>query len=226
MRKNRFFVLGVLALGLAFAGCDNGTTTDDSGDFVPVTSITGVPTSGVKNTVVTLTRTVNPATATNKTITWSVKNADYTGATIIDGNKLNTATSGNSTVTVTATIVNGLTESSNYTQDFYIYLTINSGGTFPVEYQGTWHSTTNSDELVISSDEVNYRSGSVGGIWHSLGSIYSVGNGHMIQMTPSFKLRSDSYYINISGGTLSIGLDGSGIAENYDTWIPTSTYTK
>jgi hypothetical protein len=113
----------VCLLALGFISCDNGTTSDNPPppSFVAVTSISGVQTSGVKNTVVTLTGTVNPADATNKTIVWVVKSAGTTGATITDGNKLNTTASG--TVEVTATISNGLTSSSNFTQDFNISIT-------------------------------------------------------------------------------------------------------
>jgi endo-1,4-beta-xylanase len=110
-----------LALGLSLLGCPTDGGDDQLPSFVAVTSIGGVPTGGVKNTVVTLTGTVNPADATNKTIAWTVKTAGTTGATITDGNKLNTTASG--TVEVTATITNGLTASSNFTQDFNIPIT-------------------------------------------------------------------------------------------------------
>jgi endo-1,4-beta-xylanase len=85
--------------------------------FVAVTNITGVPTTATAGTALTLTGTVNPATATNKTITWSVKDAGTTGASISGGNTLNTT--GTGTVTVTASIANGLSY-GNYTQDFDI----------------------------------------------------------------------------------------------------------
>jgi len=90
--------------------------------FVPVTNITGVPTSGGVGTL-TLTGTVAPANATNKTIAWTVKSAGSTGATI-SGNTLTITSTG--TVTVTATIANGKTEGTPYTQDFSI--TITTGG--------------------------------------------------------------------------------------------------
>jgi uncharacterized protein YjdB len=115
-------LVGLLALGLTLIGCPADPNDDPPPPpFVAVTSISGVPPSGVKNTVVTLTGTVSPADATNKTIAWSVKSAGTTNATITDGNKLNTTAAG--TVVITATIVNGLTESSNFTQDFNISIT-------------------------------------------------------------------------------------------------------
>lgn len=98
--------------------------------FVPVTDITGVPDTATMGTTLLLTGTVIPNDATNKAILWSVKDARTTGV-VINGNILSTAAAG--TVTVTATIVNGLTASADYTHDFEINikqtytLTINAG---------------------------------------------------------------------------------------------------
>jgi hypothetical protein len=91
--------------------------------FVPVTNIKGVPTSGT--VPLALSGTVEPAAATNQDIVWTVKSAGTTGATI-DGSTLSADTTGK--VTVTATIPNGKTASTNYTQDFII--TINDIGQF------------------------------------------------------------------------------------------------
>ena len=84
---------------------------------IPVTSINGVPTTATAGTPRTLTGTVSPANATNRTIVWSVQSAGTTGATI-SGNTLTTTAAG--TVTVRATITNGRTATTNYTQDFTI----------------------------------------------------------------------------------------------------------
>jgi hypothetical protein len=89
--------------------------------FVPVTNITGIPVQMVigDDGELTLTGTVEPASATNKTITWAVTaDEDETGAAIADGNKLTATAEG--AFTVTATIANGLTESTPYTQSFEI----------------------------------------------------------------------------------------------------------
>jgi hypothetical protein len=86
------------------------------GTYVPVTGITGVPTTGSVGTT-PLTGIVSPSYATNKTIVWTVKDAGTTGATI-SGSTLTTTAEG--TVEVTATIANGLTDSTPYTQDFEI----------------------------------------------------------------------------------------------------------
>ncbi|NPV91416.1 MAG: hypothetical protein HPY50_11665 [Firmicutes bacterium] len=85
--------------------------------FVAVTGITDVPTAAAAGVDLTLAGTVAPANATNQTIVWSVKDAGTTGATI-SGNTLSTTAAG--TVTVKATITNGASESTDYTQDFNI----------------------------------------------------------------------------------------------------------
>jgi hypothetical protein len=107
---------------------DGGVTVEGPGtltpvsSFVAVTGITGVPTSGTVGTL-TLAGTVAPSNATNKTIVWSVKSPGTTGATI-SGSVLTTTSSG--TVTVTATIANGKTASTPYTQDFSINISSGS----------------------------------------------------------------------------------------------------
>ncbi len=88
-----------------------------------VTDITGVPTTATAGTDLTLTGTVTPIDATNKTIVWTVKTVGTTGATI-SGSRLSTTGAG--TVTVTATITNGATSSTNYTKDFTITVSDNT----------------------------------------------------------------------------------------------------
>lgn len=85
--------------------------------FVPVTAITGVPDTATAGMPLTLTGTVVPYNATNQTITWSVYNEGDTGASIA-GNILSTTGAG--VVIVTATVTNGLTASTDYTQNFNI----------------------------------------------------------------------------------------------------------
>jgi hypothetical protein len=83
--------------------------------FVPVTNITGVPTTATATLPLTLTGAVVPSNATNQTITWSLVNAGTTGATIADGNILNTTNSG--TAIVEAKVINGISPTANYTQN-------------------------------------------------------------------------------------------------------------
>jgi hypothetical protein len=86
--------------------------------FVPVTGITmtSAATAAV-GTPLALTGTVQPATATNRTIVWTVKTIGTTGATIT-GTTLNTTAAG--TVTITAAIANGTAAGTDYTREFSI----------------------------------------------------------------------------------------------------------
>jgi hypothetical protein len=84
--------------------------------MVPVTNITGPPSVAVVGTPLTLTGIVTPSDASNKTIIWSVKNAGTTGAKI-SGSVL--STTGEGTVVVTATILNG-SALGDFTKDFAI----------------------------------------------------------------------------------------------------------
>ena len=114
-----------------FRGSTAHTYARDNGHnfvslIIPVTSITGVPSTTVAEAALTLTGTVNPSTATNRIITWSVVSAGGTGATI-SGSRLNTTSAG--TATIRATIANGR-DDGDFTQDFRI--TVTSPVTFSV----------------------------------------------------------------------------------------------
>lgn len=84
---------------------------------IPVAGIAGVPATATAGTDLTLKGTVSPSDAVNKTIVWSVKSQGTTGAAI-NGSTLSTTSAG--TVTVTATVVNGKTATTDYTEDFII----------------------------------------------------------------------------------------------------------
>ena len=101
-----------------------GGNNDDDDDFVAVTDITGVPTAATVGTALTLTGTVEPSTATNKTITWSVTNG--TGTAAVSGDTLTASAAGQ--VTVKATIANGTAQGTDYTKDFTITVTAESTG--------------------------------------------------------------------------------------------------
>jgi len=92
--------------------------------FTPVTGILGgPPATGVRGAPLTLTGSALPAGATNRAITWSVKNNGGITASISGGNTLNSnAGTPKTTVVVTATIVNGLGTGSNFVQDYSIEL--------------------------------------------------------------------------------------------------------
>jgi hypothetical protein len=105
------------AVGTAYTQDFNITVNPQSEPVVPVTNITDVPATVTVDDDLTLTGTVAPANATNKTIAWSVKTAGDTGATI-SGNVFKATSPG--TAVVTATIENGKAEGTAYTQDFSI----------------------------------------------------------------------------------------------------------
>jgi len=86
--------------------------------FVSVTDITNVPNVTLVGVPLTLTGTVVPSNATYKAITWSVLNAGITGATITNGNVLNSTRAG--TAIIRATVENGTGIGIAYIQDFKI----------------------------------------------------------------------------------------------------------
>lgn len=88
--------------------------------FVPVTAITGVPTSATAGTNLTLTGIVEPSNATNKTIEWSVVNAGTTGATV-NGNTLSATAEG--IAKIRATVVNGISATNNFVYEFDVTVT-------------------------------------------------------------------------------------------------------
>ena len=93
-----------------------------SDPFVPVTGITMTSADTVDladSNELTLAATVAPSNATNKTITWSIDALNNTaGAVLSLGNKLTFAATGSTDVV--ATITNGATASSDYTETFTI----------------------------------------------------------------------------------------------------------
>jgi hypothetical protein len=87
---------------------------------ISVTNITNVPDSATVGVPLMLTGKVIPEDATYQTIIWSVFDAGTTSATITE-NTLHTTAEG--TLIARATIVNGIAEGNDYTQDFTIYVT-------------------------------------------------------------------------------------------------------
>ena len=79
--------------------------------FVPVTGITGIPPAIAANTPVTLTGSIVPIGATNRTIAWGIKSAGTTGASL-SGNVLTATAEGY--MTITATVNNGVFEERDW----------------------------------------------------------------------------------------------------------------
>jgi hypothetical protein len=88
--------------------------------FVPLTDITSIPSAMVTGDKLTLNSIVVPPNATNQTITWSIKNAGTTGA-LIYSNILRAEAAG--TVEITATVENGLSQTTDFTRNFTIQVT-------------------------------------------------------------------------------------------------------
>ena len=96
--------------------------------FIPVIDIINAPTQTTVGVPLTLSGQVVPGDATYQIFSWSVANAGTTGATITNGNILNTT--GTGVVTVTATIENGIDIGVNFTKNFVI--AVNATGFVPV----------------------------------------------------------------------------------------------
>ena len=106
------------------------TVDEKAPEFTAVTDITGIPGKMTEGDTITLNGVVTPDTATNKEITYSIKDAGTTEAEITEGNKLIAKKAG--TVTITATVKNGKTENSDYTKDFVITVEAKAPETVPV----------------------------------------------------------------------------------------------
>ena len=139
--RGGLFAVAIAAVAL-FAGCDNpaGGSTDDP-RIVAVERIARVPSVATVGMSLALSGTVQPASATNKTITWSIKEDETdetTGARIEtrieNGDTLETT--GKGKVTVTATIVNGAGQGRDFIDDFQItirdFISVNNIKDVPV----------------------------------------------------------------------------------------------
>jgi hypothetical protein len=85
--------------------------------FVPVSNIINVPVEAVVDIQLTLNGTIMPNNAINQIITWNIVDAGTTGATIT-GNTFAAVNEG--TAKIMATITNGTSINTDYTQQFYI----------------------------------------------------------------------------------------------------------
>jgi hypothetical protein len=127
MKKIKCFSIAslfVCAMTFLWFSCDMGNNEkkpENEDGFVAVAKISGIPSAVQVEKSLTLSGTVVPSNATNKTIGWEVKTAGTTRAEIT-GNTLTATAAGR--VTVTAAITNGASETAPYTQDFDINVTI------------------------------------------------------------------------------------------------------
>ena len=123
-------VSACVVFAVVFAGCDNPTRGNGNGNVpvvVPVTGINGVPGTAKAGIPLALVGTVEPHNASNSAIVWSVQNAGSTGATI-GGSTLHTTATG--TVTIRASIANGMAAGTAFTQDFTVTVSYSPEGWF------------------------------------------------------------------------------------------------
>ena len=104
--------------GTAFGG--TAALADNTDRFVPVTLIDVVSNSVIAGTDLNLSGKVYPSDATNKEITWSVRDPGVTGA-VISGDVLSAPSAGKASIT--ATIENGLGPGRPYTRNITISVT-------------------------------------------------------------------------------------------------------
>jgi hypothetical protein len=131
-RKIRFFISApvMAAALLLFAGCQNPAGEPELPDFVPVTDIAGVPTTGTAGSPVSLADAAAvPDNATNRTINWTVKTAGA-GVSAISGNSFTPTSEGS--LVLTADIAGGAAESAPYSKDFTI--TVSAGDPEPPDF--------------------------------------------------------------------------------------------
>ena len=103
---------------------DPNDLQNDLGRYVPVTDITGLPTQAAVGTPITINGTVTPSNATNRIISYGIKNAGTTGATL-SGNTFTAASPG--TATLTATVLDG--EAKMVSAGWYATAAIKTDGT-------------------------------------------------------------------------------------------------
>jgi hypothetical protein len=114
---------GFFPPSVTFSNISNNIVHDFTSVMViSVANITNIPDTIFSRVPYTLSGVVGPNNATNQTIIWSVVSAGTTGATIT-GDTLNTTAEG--TVTVMATIIDGITMGVNYVQNFSIVSSLN-----------------------------------------------------------------------------------------------------
>jgi M6 family metalloprotease-like protein len=217
--------------------------------LVAVRDISGVPSNAAAGTPLTLTGTVEPDDATNKTIVWSVENAGAAGASI-SGNTLSADASG--TVVIRATIVNGADETTDYTESFTIDVTspgdgasinLNSlNGSFTGSKWSYDHSTgtitaTGSGSLAVTgtvASALNIATGTTGAAVNFNGTAPSVvmtGNGKLVVNAGASIIANTGNAITsegdveINGGTISSFTGSAIVTTNANVAVKGGTVT-
>jgi hypothetical protein len=112
------FASNTITCSLPEGDAEMTSTTIKLTELVPVTNIVLADNETILGTDLTLEGTVEPDNATFQTIVWSVFNDDNATGATISGNTLSATSTGS--VTIRATIIDGLALGSNYTQNFTI----------------------------------------------------------------------------------------------------------
>jgi len=114
--KVPFLIVALITvIGLSMAACPMDLGDDDS--FVPVTRITRIPDAGEVDANIILNGRINPSSATNKTVEWTLVE-DKTESATLTGSVLKATATGK--ITVNAIIKNGTAEGDDYDEDFVI----------------------------------------------------------------------------------------------------------
>ena len=128
--KVKYFLITALAVTSAvlFAACEENFIFPErpippGEEFIPVESITGIPTKLLPYAEVNLSNSVKltPSNATNRRIVWSITGAVGTEAALTNGRWLSVTEEG--TVTVTATITNGASQDTDFVESFVVVVT-------------------------------------------------------------------------------------------------------
>jgi len=149
---NKNFLLGILVMvlvfGLTVVGCDNSNPSNSS--YVAVTEIVNVPTVMSLGSPLSLSGTVLPNNATNKTIIWTVKTGYNTGA-VINGNQLTVENTGINwgNIIVNATIINGKGENSDFSSDIWIRISTYNKLTKTLYFRNCTFNYAASEDLMI-----------------------------------------------------------------------------
>jgi hypothetical protein len=215
------------ALGNIFSHTVTNNVSGGGNNFVPVTDITNGPQIALAGVELELGGVVVPSNATNQTITWS-------GADVINGVFTATTTGDH---TVTATIANGLSESSPYTKNFTI--AVYDGGAVAITLvQGDWTkpSTTGfgsdtTDTMTVTGSAFVMKNDSIGDMVYAAGIIIGLsGTNYLVQLNatlgedgqlyPDFFYEEGTYSFTNGNTKITITTDASynGFSPARGTW--------
>jgi hypothetical protein len=172
--------------------------------FVTVTGITDVPVAAMAGSPLTLSGTVNPADATNKTIEWSLKDAGTTRAAV-SGSTLNAYSAG--VAIVTARIIDGQAIGNDYIQDFNIAVTVDADNNIAID----------GEQISIGQD----MSGE-GWEWNAADKTLTLTGGDSGEIKIAM---SDDVTVALSGDISAVSVNKSGTGDLTITGVPGSELT-